>query len=116
MWSNRPGCGINLNQQEACSHPRGKPTDRNSGWSSAQGSLFNENVENVNLDDTIVAIATAPGRGGIGIVRMSGPQAQQLAQSMLRLSRPLKAGRAVFAELVEPQSQERIDECVVTYF
>jgi tRNA modification GTPase len=70
----------------------------------------------VNLDDTIVAIATPPGRGGIGIVRLSGPQAQQLAQSMLRLSRPLEAARAVFAELVEPQSQERIDEAVVTYF
>jgi tRNA modification GTPase len=70
----------------------------------------------VNLDDTIVAIATPPGRGGIGIVRISGPQAQQLAQSMLHLSRPLEAGRAAFAELVEPQSKERIDEAVVTYF
>ena len=49
-------------------------------------------------------------------MRLSGPQAQQLAQSMLRLGRPLEPGRAVFAELVEPQSQERIDEAVVTYF
>jgi tRNA modification GTPase len=70
----------------------------------------------VNLDDTIVAIATPPGRGGIGIVRLSGPQAVPLAQSMLHPSRPLEAGRVIFAELVEPQSQERIDEAVVTYF
>ena len=70
----------------------------------------------MNLDDTIVAIATPPGRGGVGMVRLSGPQAQQLAQSMLSLRRPLEAGRAAFAELVEPQSRERMDEAVVTYF
>jgi tRNA modification GTPase len=70
----------------------------------------------VNLDDTIVAIATPPGRGGVGMVRISGPAALSLAQSMLRLSRPLEAGRAVFADLVDPHSQERIDESVVTYF
>jgi tRNA modification GTPase len=70
----------------------------------------------VNLDDTIVAISTPPGRGGVGMVRISGPEALSLAQSMLRLNHPLEAGRAAFAELVEPQSQERIDESVVTYF
>src|SRR5205807_2525872 len=36
--------------------------------------------------------------------------------SMLQLGHPLEAGRAVFAELVEPLSRERIDEVVVTYF
>ncbi len=70
----------------------------------------------MNLDDTIVAIATPPGRGGIGVVRLSGPLAQSLSQSMLQLSHPLEPGRAVFAELVEPNSGERIDESVVTYF
>ncbi|HEV3038620.1 MAG TPA: tRNA uridine-5-carboxymethylaminomethyl(34) synthesis GTPase MnmE [Candidatus Angelobacter sp.] len=70
----------------------------------------------MNLDDTIVAISTPPGRGGVGMVRISGPEALSLAQSMLRLNHPLEAGRAAFAELVEPQSQERIDESVVTYF
>lgn len=70
----------------------------------------------MNLDDTIVAIATPPGRGGIGVARFSGPLAQSLAQSMLQLTHPLEPGRAVFTELVEPDSRERIDECVVTYF
>jgi len=32
--------------------------------------------------DTIVAIATAPGRGGIGIVRLSGPDAVRMANSL----------------------------------
>jgi tRNA modification GTPase len=35
--------------------------------------------------DTIVAIATAPGRGGVGIVRVSGDKAQDIAQSVLGL-------------------------------
>ena len=56
----------------------------------------------MNLDDTIVAIATPPGRGGIGVVRLSGPEARQIALPMLRLKHELEPGRAVFGELVEP--------------
>jgi tRNA modification GTPase len=90
----------------------------------------------VNLDDTIVAIATPPGRGGIGIVRLAGSQAREIALPMLRLRHELKPGRAVLGELVEPKnsyvgtaalgcpaernsagvSADRIDEGVVTYF
>ncbi len=71
----------------------------------------------VNLDDTIVAIATPPGRGGIGVVRIAGPQAREIAQTMLRLKHELEPGRAVFGELIEPcGNSTRIDEVVVTYF
>jgi tRNA modification GTPase len=56
----------------------------------------------VNLDDTIVAIATPPGRGGIGIVRLAGPEARSIAAPMLRLKHELEPGRAVFGELIEP--------------
>jgi tRNA modification GTPase len=56
----------------------------------------------VNLDDTIVAIATPPGRGGIGVVRLSGPEARQIALPMLRLKHDLEPGRAVFGELIDP--------------
>ena len=55
----------------------------------------------MNLDDTIVAIATAPGRGGIGVVRIAGPQACEIARPMLRLKHDLEPGRAIFGELVE---------------
>ena len=48
----------------------------------------------MNLDDTIVAIATPPGRGGIGIVRLAGPQAKAIADPMLRLGHDLEPGRA----------------------
>ncbi|HWR36550.1 MAG TPA: tRNA uridine-5-carboxymethylaminomethyl(34) synthesis GTPase MnmE [Clostridia bacterium] len=72
----------------------------------------------MNLDDTIVAIATPPGRGGIGVVRLSGPDAVAIARPTLNLGghRQLEAGRALFGELVEPDTDERIDEVVATYF
>ena len=70
----------------------------------------------MHIDDTIVAISTPPGRGGIGVVRLSGPDARTLAEPLLRLKRPLEAGRAVFGELVDAGTQERIDEVVVTFF
>ena len=72
----------------------------------------------MNLDDTIVAIATPPGRGGIGVIRLAGPEARAIALPMLRLNHALEAGRAIFGELVETQSHssDRIDEVVVTYF
>jgi tRNA modification GTPase len=56
----------------------------------------------VNLDDTIVAVATPPGRGGIGVLRIAGPQAREIVMPMLRLKHELEPGRAIFGELVEP--------------
>jgi tRNA modification GTPase len=56
----------------------------------------------MNLDDTIVAIATPPGRGGIGVVRLAGPGALAIAKPMLRLSRELEPGRAIRCDLIEP--------------
>jgi len=56
----------------------------------------------VNLDDTIVAIATPPGRGGIGVVRLAGPEARAIAAPMLRLVRELEPGRAQRCDLIEP--------------
>ena len=72
----------------------------------------------MNLDDTIVAISTPAGRGGIGVVRLSGPESKSIAARMLRLAggRAPEAGRAHFGELVEIDGGERIDEIVATYF
>lgn len=76
----------------------------------------------MNLDDTIVAIATPPGKGGIGMVRLAGPEARAIASSMVRLPRDMEPNRAIFGDLVEAREadrggeQTRIDEVVVTYF
>ncbi len=59
----------------------------------------------MNLDDTIVAIATPPGRGGIGVVRIAGARALSIATPMLRLKHGLEPGRVVFGELIEPDSR-----------
>lgn len=97
----------------------------------------------MNLDDTIVAIATPAGRGGIGIVRIAGPDARRMVAPMLRLKHQLEPGRAIFGEFIEPDPRgdraklsekrepcgdsrprppapsllaSRIDEVVVTWF
>jgi tRNA modification GTPase len=70
----------------------------------------------VHLDDTIVAVSTPPGRGGIGVVRLSGPEARNIADPLLRLKHPLRAGSAVFGELIDLQTGARIDEVVTTFF
>lgn len=69
--------------------------------------------------ETIAAISTPPGRGGIGIVRLSGPQAASIAAQLVRLRHPLEHARARLAEVLddaESSSAARIDEAVVTFF
>jgi tRNA modification GTPase len=51
--------------------------------------------------ETIVAISTPAGRGGIGVVRLSGPQAREIVAPLVRLRHPLAAGHARFAELMD---------------
>lgn len=67
-------------------------------------------------NDTIAAISTPPGRGGIGIVRLSGPCARAIAEPLLRLSRPLAAAQARFAQVLDTETGEVLDEAVVTFF
>jgi tRNA modification GTPase len=72
--------------------------------------------------ETIVAISTPPGRGGIGIVRLSGPEAVAIAAPMLRLKNPLAHAQARFAEILdEPDPcalspEPCVDEAIVTLF
>src|SRR5271167_1772677 len=73
-------------------------------------------MNSMHLDDTIVAIATPAGRGGIGVVRLSGPDAHKIALPLLRLKHGLEAGRALFGELIDPATNTKLDEVVATYF
>jgi tRNA modification GTPase len=68
--------------------------------------------------DTIVAISTPPGRGGIGIVRLSGPESAQIATQLVSLHHPMEHGRARLADVLDAAADavERIDEAVVTFF
>jgi len=75
-------------------------------------------------NDTVVAISTPPGRGGIGIVRLSGPEARAIAGPLLRLRHPLAPAQARFAEVLDIEDKssadagvrEVLDEAVVTWF
>ncbi len=71
-------------------------------------------------DDTIVAIATPPGRGALGIVRLSGPEAARVAATLVDRRRPLEARRATLARVVIAEeagvAPRAIDQVVVTSF
>ena len=68
-----------------------------------------------STSDTIVAIATPPGRGGIGIVRISGPEAQAVARALIAHDAPLESRRATLTSL-RRHAAELTDEIVVTLF
>jgi tRNA modification GTPase len=63
--------------------------------------------------DTIAAIATPPGRGGIGVVRVSGPRVPEVAASILgRLPPPRQALLSAFRDA----RGERVDQGLALYF
>lgn len=67
-------------------------------------------------DDTIVAIATPPGPGGIGIVRVSGARAVAVAGRILSTSSGLEPRRATLADAVDPADRRPLDRVLATYF
>lgn len=70
----------------------------------------------ISTNETIVAVSTPPGRGGIGIVRLSGPHAQEIANALLTLRNPLVHAQARFAEIYDPESKVKLDEAIATFF
>ncbi len=60
-------------------------------------------------DDTIVAVATPPGRSGVGIVRLSGPAAATIACALIGRTRPLKPRYATFARVETTAAQSDRD-------
>lgn len=71
----------------------------------------------LHLQDTIVAISTPPGSGGIGIVRLSGAAARAIAEKLLRRKAGIdwRPWTVFLADLVDNQGQT-IDQVVVTWF
>jgi tRNA modification GTPase len=67
--------------------------------------------------EPIVAIATPPGRGGIGIVRISGHTARAVAAALVRFPEGTEwvARHATLAELIDDQGAV-VDQVVVTWF
>ena len=67
-----------------------------------------------STDDTIVAIATPPGRGGIGVVRLSGPDAASIV-AKLTAREGFEPRRATLAAVLGAGGAP-IDRAVVTFF
>jgi tRNA modification GTPase len=63
--------------------------------------------------DTIVAIATPPGRGGIGVVRLSGTEAHAIAQRLTMHDDPFEPRHATFTKV---RATDAIDQAIVIYF
>jgi tRNA modification GTPase len=71
----------------------------------------------MQLDDTIAALSTPPGRGGLGIIRLSGSRARGIAESILRLrgESDWTPWTARYGTLPDEQGNP-IDQVVATFF
>ena len=70
------------------------------------------------IDDTIAAIATAPGEGGIGIIRISGEKSLQVAQSIFKsksgkMIKDYNARTLIYGTVVD--NEKVIDEVLLAY-
>ncbi|MBU2053417.1 MAG: tRNA uridine-5-carboxymethylaminomethyl(34) synthesis GTPase MnmE [Proteobacteria bacterium] len=68
--------------------------------------------------DTIAAIATPPGVGGIGLIRASGPEAEGIARRLFRPLRPLSSflsHHLYHGHIVAPETGDVLDEVLVSF-
>ncbi len=73
---------------------------------------------NASNEDTIAAVATPVGQAGIGIVRMSGPDARKILNKIFRPRKPVdsfQTHRLYLGLFIDPASGAPIDEVLVSY-
>ncbi|MGB2770669.1 MAG: tRNA uridine-5-carboxymethylaminomethyl(34) synthesis GTPase MnmE, partial [Candidatus Zixiibacteriota bacterium] len=82
--------------------------------------MRNREKANVSvLEDTIAAISTPLGEGGIGIVRISGKDSIKIAEKIFKGEKPvsrLPSHRVNYGEIIDSNSGEVIDEVLLTLF
>jgi len=69
-------------------------------------------------DDTIAAIATPIGIGGIGIIKISGPKAIEIATQIFRphnFSPPFKSHHLYYGEVIDPHQHYILDEALLSF-
>jgi len=72
----------------------------------------------MNPGDTIAAISTPLGVGGIGVVRLSGPQTREILGKVFRRRRgkgPLLSHRFYLGEIIRPRDAAVIDEVLASF-
>src|ERR1035437_3845076 len=67
------------------------------------------------VQDTIAAISTPLGEGGIGVIRVSGPEAGRIAADIFRRTRNggLAGHRFYYGAIIDPASGDLLDEAMV---
>jgi len=67
----------------------------------------------MNSIDTIAAVATPPGRGGVGIIRISGPLVAHISAEILgRVPKPFKASHCLFKD----RHKQVLDDGIAIFF
>lgn len=69
------------------------------------------------MSNTIVALATPLGRSGIGVIRLSGEDSLSIVKKLTRDENfSPKHRRATLQKIYDPQTKDKLDEAVITYF
>ena len=71
------------------------------------------------MERTIVAISTANGNGGIGIIRLSGKNSFEIIEKIFKPknnSKKIEGYNMKYGKIVNPKKDEIIDEVLVSYF
>jgi len=73
----------------------------------------------MHTDDTIAAISTPAGQGGIGIVRMSGKDAIMIAEKIYRSPKKKRISksrshRILYGHIIDPERKEVVDEVLIS--
>ncbi len=69
------------------------------------------------LNDTIVALATPPGRGGIGVIRLSGPRSLHILRKLVACDDfDPQPNVLTLRSLIDPATNETLDRALVGYF
>ncbi len=73
----------------------------------------------MHTEDTIAAISTPVGQGGIGIVRLSGSKALNIADALFRSPKNKKISetpshRILYGTIIDPDNDEAVDEVLVS--
>lgn len=73
-----------------------------------------------SMEDTIAAIGTAYGEGGIGIIRLSGDESKQILGKIFvprknQYKESIVNKRLYYGNIVDPENQQTVDEVLVVY-
>jgi tRNA modification GTPase len=69
------------------------------------------------INDTIVALATPPGRSGIGVIRLSGPQSLRILRAVVDDEDFAPAPNFLtLRNLIDPATKATLDQALVCYF